>query len=194
MKLLRLGFVHFNPSFKEPEVPGGFEMDDVIVEVDAQWVDEENKLVHYLLVTAKLHLGKLPKREADGRVLVPKKQVRAAEKSIELFADLVATANPRKRFITSPRGVWVGLIAENDEERNWLARCSGFVYENRPVIAVSRRHEFKLDESVVNSLIDRIDGVQLLAEACSHDHATGRFHELARFFERAFAKTVWLSH
>jgi hypothetical protein len=37
-------------------------------------------------------------------------------------------------------------------------------------------------------LSDREDGVALLVEALSHDHAMGRFHEFIRLFERAFTR------
>lgn len=46
-----------------------------------------------------------------------------------------------------------------------------------------------LDASVLSKLSDREDGVALLVEALSHDHAMGRFHEFIRLFERAFARS-----
>lgn len=42
------------------------------------------------------------------------------------------------------------------------------------------------DASVLNQLQDRLDGVKLLVEALAHSHATGRFHDLVRVFERGF--------
>src|SRR6185503_17195257 len=41
----------------------------------------------------------------------------------------------------------------------------------------------------IAALQDRVDGVALLAEALSHGHAMGQFHELVRLFERAFARS-----
>ena len=40
---------------------------------------------------------------------------------------------------------------------------------------------------VLDSLVDRLDGVALLAEATAHGHLVGQFHEYVRLFERAFA-------
>ena len=40
--------------------------------------------------------------------------------------------------------------------------------------------------------MDRSDGAALLAEALAHDHPTGKFHELIRLFERAFARPAKL--
>src|SRR6185436_4298514 len=65
---------------------------------------------------------------------------------------------------------------------------SGFEKGNQLIIAVRRYYQFKLDDVTLSVLQDRLDGVQLLAEALSHDHATGRFHDLLRFFERSFAQ------
>jgi hypothetical protein len=47
---------------------------------------------------------------------------------------------------------------------------------------------------VASELSDRFDGVALLAEAYAQAHALGRFRDLVRLFERAFAlpaKLVW---
>ena len=40
-------------------------------------------------------------------------------------------------------------------------------------------------------LADRRDGIGLMAEALAHTHAMGRFHDLMRVFERAFALGPW---
>lgn len=45
----------------------------------------------------------------------------------------------------------------------------------------------ELTPDILDSLSDRADGVQLLAEALSHVHKTGQFHDFVRLFERAFA-------
>lgn len=45
------------------------------------------------------------------------------------------------------------------------------------------------DAALGEAARDRPDCLQLLAEALSNSHPTGRFRELIRFFERAFAKS-----
>jgi hypothetical protein len=51
------------------------------------------------------------------------------------------------------------------------------------------RFTVTLEEGHAHALNDRLDGVTLMAEAWSNSHLTGRFHELVRVFERAFAKS-----
>jgi hypothetical protein len=77
------------------------------------------------------------------------------------------------------------LLAETPEERAWLASCSGLETDFGGVNRLPQ--QLTLDEATLGALADRTDGVALLAEALSHAHATGRFHELIRVFERAFA-------
>jgi hypothetical protein len=44
----------------------------------------------------------------------------------------------------------------------------------------------EITQDMLSDLEDRRDGVSLLAEALANSHETGRFRELARFYERAF--------
>ena len=139
-----------------------------------------------LLVGAATELEYRPKVTSDGEVVVPVKQRVAAERAIELSANLVAVAQGCRRHIASP---WppVIFIATGDEGRSWLAEKAGI--QHKRLQGKSRTAErIDLDASVLNKLDDREDGVALLVEALSHDHAMGRFHEFIRVFERAFAR------
>ncbi len=140
-----------------------------------------------LLVAAATQLEYRPKVMTAGEVVVPAKQRVAAERAIELAANLVAVAQGCRRHIASP---WppVVFIATGEEGRSWLAERSGI--QHRRLQGKSRTTErIDLDASVLSKLSDREDGVALLVEALSHDHAMGRFHEqLIRLFERAFAR------
>lgn len=139
-----------------------------------------------LLVAAATQLEYRPKVMTAGEVAVPAKQRVAAERAIELAANLVAVAQGCRRHIASP---WppVVFIATGEEGRSWLAERAGI--QHRRLQGKSRTTErIDLDASVLSKLSDREDGVALLVEALSHDHAMGRFHELIRLFERAFAR------
>jgi hypothetical protein len=117
---------------------------------------------------------------------VPDKQRAAAERAIEVAANLVSVAQGCRRHIAS---VWplVIFIATGDEGRNWLADRAGL--QHRRLQGKSRTAEqMDLDASILNELRDRDHGVALPVEALSHDHAMGRFHEFMRLFERAFAQ------
>ena len=139
-----------------------------------------------LLVGAATELEYRPKVTSDGEVVVPAKERVAAERAIELSANLASVAQGCRRRIASP---WppVIFIATGDEGRSWLAAKAGI--QHKRLQGKSRTAErIDLDASVLNKLDDREDGVALLVEALSHDHAMGRFHEFVRVFERAFAR------
>jgi hypothetical protein len=75
--------------------------------------------------------------------------------------------------------------AIGDDGRAWLDERAGLKHDplkQRPLISES----LDLDESALNDLLDRLDGVKLLNEVVAHDHATGRYRDLVRLFERAF--------
>jgi hypothetical protein len=181
LALVRLALVTFTPK------PSGWRewamrMDDIEVSPASAYERDENLT---LLVGAATVLDYRPRVSADGEVVVPPKQREAAERAIELSANLIAVAQGCRRKIASP---WppVVFVATGEEGRAWLAERVGL--QHRPLKGIVRtREQIDLDESVLNELSDREDGVALMVEALAHDHATGRFHEFVRLFERAFA-------
>jgi len=137
-----------------------------------------------VLVAASQVLDYLPKVTKENLVVVPDAIRKTAEESIEVAANLVAVAQGCRRQIASPTPCVV-LVATGDDARAWLADRSDLL-RGEPRRAMSTREAMDLDESALNALRDRADGVALLVEAMSHDHAMGRFHEFIRLFERAF--------
>ena len=184
--LVRLALVTFIPA------PTGWrqwtlQMGDIEVSPLSPYESEDNLR---LLVGAATVLEYRPKVTADEQVVVPPKQRAAAERAVELAANVIAVAQGCRRHIASP---WppVVFVATGDEGRSWLAERAGLQHGSlKGTFRTDQR--MNLDGSVLSQLDDREDGVALLVEALAHDHAMGRFHEFIRLFERAFARPTKL--
>ncbi|MGA2230204.1 MAG: hypothetical protein ABSH22_04695, partial [Tepidisphaeraceae bacterium] len=107
---------------------------------------------------------------------------RSLEAAIEAVADAVAVSMRCQRSLRSPTPSVI-LLPDSDDERNWLNARNGIARQTRTIPAGCPRIPFTKLEDIQK---DRPDGIALLAEALAHPHASGRFHELFRVFERAF--------
>src|SRR5205085_298179 len=102
----------------------------------------------------------------------------------EIAANLLAVAQGCRRAIESPRPC-VGFFAQNASERKWLDERAGLLHGAlQGSLRLVRRVNF--DKESLPALVDRTDGVALLVETFAQDHATGKFHDLIRLFERGF--------
>jgi hypothetical protein len=138
-----------------------------------------------LLASATLQLKGYPGLTDDNLVMIPDDVRSQAELALETAANLISIIEHCQRSISSPTPC-VALVPESAMDREWLGQRLGI--ELRKVATAGAR--VSLDLGVVQTLVaDRLDGVFLLAEALAHEHATGRFHDLNRFFERAFARS-----
>lgn len=185
--LVRLALVTFTPT------PTGWDewmMRFGDIEVSPVSVYESGKHLR-LLVGAATVLDYRPKVTADGEVVVPPSQREAAERAIERAANLIAVAQGCRRHIASP---WppVVFVATGEDGRDWLAGKSGLHHGRLQQQQLQTRERISLDESVLGQLDDREEGVALMVEALANTHATGRFHEFVRLFERAFARPAKL--
>jgi len=180
MQLVRLALVSLSPW---PDDMSGKHATFGDVEIDADLArDEAGNML--LLVKAHVSLAVLPDRDAEGVVSVPLSERHNAEAAIETFANLLSVSLVCKRQISSP-GVCAYLVPESDADRQWLTDSAGLQSDHAGFPRLPTG--IMLDDPTLQALNDRSDGVALLAEALSHDHATGRFHELIRVYERAFA-------
>lgn len=119
---------------------------------------------------------------SDGQLRVPTDARRRAESRLEEIADAVAVSRQCRRTLRSPVNC-VYIVAESSDESAWLSQYKGIA--ETPVAFPSQSQHLP-PEVITRLLSDRRDGVSLLAEALSQDHATGQFHEYFRLFERAF--------
>lgn len=145
----------------------------------------ENK--QRILVSAYIKLPGWPEKTLDNCIIVPETERKSAEEAIESVANLIAIAERCQRSISSPSPC-VAFLPENNKALEWLEASAGIV-ANRDVIP-DARFRLDIDEKLLTVLSDRLDGVTLLSEALAHSHATGKYHEFIRLYERAFQLSI----
>ena len=138
-----------------------------------------------LLLGATVSLDRRPAADADGFVEVPEDARRRAETALQVTANVLSVATRASRALSSP-SLPVAFRAQDSDERDWLGRHTGITEVQRgrslPSFGV------RLEERHLVALADRLEGAALVAEALANAHLTGRFHELVRLFELAFAE------
>jgi hypothetical protein len=179
LKLLRFATLSFNPALTELEARG-FSIGGVSVILrDTRGGDESPPL----LAIAETEIPDRPALNDANEIVLPAETLRSAERAIEVVANVLAVCERAQRSISSPHPP-AALIPPDEETRRWLDASAGVAVASRgtpsPVAKVI------LDNQVMEALADRMDGAALLAEALSHAHSTGKFHEIIRVFERAF--------
>lgn len=139
-----------------------------------------------LMVYGEVGLNHKPKITGTQLVVIPKPERSKLEGALERYANVLAVSEGMKRKISSPSPC-VALVPEDDGDMQLLASASGILREgNSAVPDTARTFDYA---SNADAIADRLDGVALLAEALSQDHAGGRFRDLVRVFERAFRQT-----
>lgn len=138
-----------------------------------------------LLLSATVSLGQRPVADAEGFIEVPEDARRRAEAALQVAANLLSVATGGSRGLSSP-SLHVAFHAQDSDERDWLGQHAGIteVQRSRSLPSFSVR----LEERHLVALADRLEGAALVAEALANAHLTGRFHELVRLFELAFAE------
>ena len=182
MKLIRLVNTTFSPSTQ-----GGINMKigSVNVKTLVMWNLEKEKKTRYSLC-GSIVLSKELEITSENKVIIPGEKRKEIEKAIEIAVNLFAVASGSSRTLSST-SPYIALCHENDEEKNKLEILNGIDLE--PIAIPGATFNFNLDDDQISLLQDRTDGVALLAEALSHSHPTGKFHEFLRLFERGFSKT-----
>ena len=122
--------------------------------------------------------------DEENLLVLPEDRIAKSHAIIEAFANLVSIANCCPRSISSPHPT-VALLPESDEEKGFLSGSNGI--KTKSISRIRSDCRFDLAAFDISSLNDRWDGVALLSEFQNHSHPTGKFHELMRLFERAFA-------
>ncbi|MDP8907988.1 MAG: hypothetical protein M3N47_02475 [Chloroflexota bacterium] len=182
MLLLRIAGLTLRPA---PVKRMGVEMQVGVVRVTVEPGPERDGGRWHLAV-ARVTLERRPELSDEQTVVLPDDERAVAKSALEITANVFALASGSRRTLSSPHP-YLALEAENDEERRWLSASRG-VYGG--LGGVAQQSVVPLlpleDAEVTNALDDRWDGLALLTEAQSQEHATGKLHEYLRLFERAF--------
>lgn len=112
------------------------------------------------LVLAKQRLAHLPKRTSDGLIVVPDRERRQLEESLEAVANFLAISYRCRRQISSTTPSVV-LLPHTDAAREWLADARGFKNDS-PSSVMSVVHPHDLVEQHFTQLADRLDVLSTL--------------------------------
>jgi hypothetical protein len=85
----------------------------------------------------------------------------------------------------------VYFVPRDNAGAAWLKKQKGILRHDFQS-SVGAEKQIDLSKADLVELGDRLDGVALMVEAMACEHATGRFHEFIRVFERAFAQPAKL--
>jgi len=179
MKLLRLVTAYFKPIPPECWRSWRIDMEGICVSTHGCTEDDDRLR---LVLGAEIDLREWPPLSEAGLVQIPAEERRTAEFALETAANFVSIAEECQRSISSPTPC-VAFLPEDDEERTWLESSKGLELNG---VAYGRACVDLTVDKLQAAISDRVDGLALLAEALAHDHATGKFHEFVRLFERAF--------
>ncbi len=183
MRLLRLAFVELHGSTRSWE---GFTIEHQNATVQVLGSEEQDGLM-VLVVCANVELDAPIAADPEGQVDAPASERRACEAAIESAANLLSLASGCARTITSPN-LPLAFRAENDDERRLIGTLTSI--DGAEKGTASGRLSVFVKEEQLATLADRADGVALLAEALAQSHPAGRFRELLRVFEQAFAESA----
>jgi hypothetical protein len=180
MKLLRLALLHFDP-FPENWLSFSMNIKGVCLATISPWC---NKVEKRVCVVAEVGLRDRLELTHKNQIIIPSRARKPAEQAIEAVASMIAVAENCAYSISSPVPC-AALKPENDQEQEFLEGTAGIAVDPQKRGIPSGGYKVS-GELMVEAFEDRLDGVALLAEALSQKHATGRFHEFIRLFERAF--------
>lgn len=181
MHLLRLATIYLDPYAPEVEQRA---MDLGIVKVSPMGpIPGKDKVG--LLVYASVPLERLPRLTKSGEIEVPQVARQLAEDALRAYANIAATFRRASRHIASP-SPYVALQPGNAEEKSWLESTQGILGGFFALPGGSPSVDWS--DEVVAGLSDRLDGLELCAEAQSQPTSGGKFRDFVRLFERAFGE------
>lgn len=182
MKLLRVAAMYFAPApdgWDAWEIKHGRCTVSTLAVKGSPPPDGQKRI----LVTAQVASPEAPEIGPDGLLTPPAELRRECEGAIEAAASIISVLTGSARRISSPFPP-LAFVAESDAERAHLSAASGIRSRNR---ACHRpRFSIPVSRQVLDGLVDRLDGVALVADFLAQDHAMARYREGLRFLELAF--------
>lgn len=140
------------------------------------------------LAIASIELECCPEVTREGLLVVPAEPRQKCEFAIEAQANLISVlARTGRRIASATPCVAFSEISKEEREVLGAARALSQKYR-----VASEAHEpISLKGSELpQKMGDRFAGLALMAEALANRHEVGRFRELMRFFEFAFARDI----
>jgi len=180
LKLVRIVSAYFEPGFTDWR-SWTMQMGDINVKTIG-YREVDGKL--NLFIAAEVKLPFMPELTSDNKIIPNEVFVRKTQEALETVVNLLAVSKGSKRQISSAVP-YVAFLPEDDAAKQWLDSTNGIDIWAQALPSCNVRI-YLANKSILDGLIDRLDGVELMAEALSHAHVTGRFHELMRLFERGF--------
>lgn len=183
MKLYRYFLARFKPKLNQPWETRRVEANGVILTFSASIEDAEGTDLR--VVTARTNLRRLPEINKSGAIIAPSVERESCEFLAEHAINIMSVLESSSRSIASPVNC-IAFSPSNKEEREFLFSSSGIQMDSREgESTASLTIEWTSEMGV--ALQDRLDGVAILAEALSSGGEAGKYRELIRFLELAFA-------
>lgn len=141
-----------------------------------------------IAVTATVELSQTASVDAEGYVRVSEADRRRCDYAIEHIADLMSVFGRTPRTVSAVHPC-IALSDVSDDELSLLNGSLGFK-SPPPRVTASGAIDLS-DVNLLNSMHDRHVGVKMLAQAVSASTPAGKYLELIRFIEHAFAMSKW---
>ena len=159
-----------------------FEQGDIVIHF-AKQISKDPCSYIVMVMKSSVEISK-----TDGKSIVLERAIiNELEQAIENLINLISVSHKVGRKITSciPS---LFLDRETPKDGFFLDNCNNIILDFPKNQSLSFfKKEFDLDFCIKN-LNDRLEGVQIIAEANSSTHLSGKFHDYFRFFEKAFNK------
>ncbi|SHO44260.1 Putative transposase [Nitrosotalea sinensis] len=135
-----------------------------------------------VLMHAIIKLTSLPTLLEDKSIEIPQNELSELGKTLRYFSQLISISDMSKVSISSPHPSQ-GFIPENESESRYLTQSKGFELK---LISRMVFHNNFFREIYENQLLDRTEGVKIMANANGQTDNLSKFKELVRLFENAF--------
>ena len=157
-------------------------------ELNLQMTSQESKTQTVLLTIASMPCEFQITLDEEQRLLVPFDFRKSLEAKIEAMANMLSISFSARRGISSI-DPFIAISEMSGDQAKILNQCHGI--SGQPTISTSADHSFDFtDTRIISLMLDRLDGLSLLAESYSTEHALSRYREYVRLFELAFARPL----
>lgn len=183
MRLIRLVLVEFDTPLK---LPGMLSATVGPVAVETHVTTFNGQPNSRLLTFASIEIESDPTLlDEDHYLIVPDAQRKACEFAIEFVFNTLSVLNRTRRVIASASPP-VAFAELSDSQKTTLGQCKGL--GKGPQMQFLGYSSADLTNPKYGlALRDRVHALALMAEEQSTNHPVGKYRELVRFFENAFA-------